>query len=74
MFEVGGRLLPKQRKQQRQDDADDDGSGDGKVKGEILFLNKDIPWEFTDPRNLFADQQQNPDGNNKDPQENEHFS
>ena len=73
-LKVGGKLLPKQCKQQGQDNADNDGGGDREVESELLFLDDDVTREFTDPRDLLADQEQNPDGNNKDSQENEHFS
>jgi hypothetical protein len=62
------RSFSKQRKQQGQDDANEDGSNNGKVEGEILPSNDDIPGKSPDPRNFLPDQQKEPDENNKDTQ------
>jgi len=55
-LEVGGKLLPKQIKQQCQDDTNNDGGGDRKVKSELLFFDDDITRKFSDPRDLFTNQ------------------
>jgi hypothetical protein len=67
-------LLSEQCKQQGQDNADDDGGGDREVESELLFLDDDVTGELTDPRDLLTDQEKDADGDDKDTQENEHFS
>ena len=72
--EVGGKLFPKQCKQQRQDDADQNGGGDWKVEREFLLLNDDITGEFAYPWNLLPNQKKNTYSNDKNAQKNEQLS
>jgi hypothetical protein len=67
-------LLPKQRKQQCQDDTDENGGNNGKVKSEVLLSNDDISGESPDPGNFLPDQQKNPDEDNKNTEQDEHFT
>jgi len=67
-------LFPKQCKQQCQDDADKDGGNNGKVESEILFSNDNISGKSSDPRNFLTNQQKEPDENNKNTQQDEHFT
>jgi len=67
-------LFPKQCEQQSEDDADEDGGDDGKVESEILFSNDDISGKSSDPRNFFSKQKKNPNQDDQNTQQDEHFA
>jgi hypothetical protein len=58
-------LFSKQRKEQGQDDTDKNGGNNGKVESEVLFSDNDISGKSADPLNFLANQQKEPDEDNK---------
>ena len=73
-MKVGGKLLPKQCKQQGQDNADDDGGSNREVKSELLFLDDDVTGELTNPRDFLANQEKDADGDDKNANEDEQLA
>ena len=67
-------LLPEQRKEQGEEDTDQDGGNNGKVESEVLLSDDYISGKSSDPRNFLPNHQKHPDEDNKNPQQNEHFT
>ena len=67
-------LFPKQCKQQGKEDTDEDGGNNGKVESEVLLSDDDVSGKSPDPRNFLPDHEEDPDKDNKNTQQDEHFT
>ncbi len=68
------KLFSEQCKKQGQEDTDQNGGNNGKVESEVLFSDDDVSGKSPDPRNFLPDHQEDADEDDKDAQQDEHFT